>query len=47
MARLLPIGLDGATFDLIGPWAQSGLLPHLFHLMRERTWGSWRQPFPP
>jgi predicted AlkP superfamily phosphohydrolase/phosphomutase len=32
--RVLIIGLDGATFDLIEPWASAGLLPNLAHLMR-------------
>ena len=27
--RLLVIGLDGATFDLIKPWISDGRLPHL------------------
>jgi predicted AlkP superfamily phosphohydrolase/phosphomutase len=47
MARLLVIGLDGATFDLIRPWAQSGLLPHLARLMREGTWGEMASTIPP
>lgn len=31
--RVLIIGLDGATFDLITPWAADGRLPHLAQLM--------------
>lgn len=31
--RLLIIGLDGATFDLILPWARAGKLPHIAQLM--------------
>ncbi|MBC8228073.1 alkaline phosphatase family protein [bacterium] len=33
--RTLIIGLDGATFDLIKPWAQAGHLPALERLMAE------------
>jgi predicted AlkP superfamily phosphohydrolase/phosphomutase len=33
--KTLIIGIDGATFDLIQPWAQAGLLPTLSRLMRE------------
>ena len=32
--RLLIIGLDGATFDLIRPWATAGSLPNIARLMR-------------
>ena len=28
---LLIIGFDGATFDLIKPWARDGYLPHPAH----------------
>lgn len=37
--RTLIIGLDGATFDLITPWAQAGYLPHLSKLMEDGTYG--------
>ncbi|MGA9769402.1 MAG: alkaline phosphatase family protein [Blastocatellia bacterium] len=33
--KILIIGLDAATMDLIGPWAESGHLPTLARLMRE------------
>lgn len=33
--RLLIIGLDGATFDLIRPWAAAGKLPHIARLMEQ------------
>lgn len=33
--RTLIIGLDGATFDLIGPWARAGYLPTLAKLMAQ------------
>ncbi|MGH7195137.1 MAG: alkaline phosphatase family protein, partial [Candidatus Saccharimonadales bacterium] len=31
---MLVIGLDGATFDLLGPWAASGRMPNLARLMQ-------------
>ena len=33
--RVLVIGLDGATFDLIMPWIEEGLLPNLFKMIRK------------
>ena len=33
--RVAVIGLDGATFDLIGPWMDDGLLPNLATLRSE------------
>ena len=37
--RLLVIGLDGATLDLIRPWAERGELPVLSGLMARGSWG--------
>jgi predicted AlkP superfamily phosphohydrolase/phosphomutase len=37
--RVLLIGLDGATFDLLRPWADAGHLPHLGRLMAEGASG--------
>ncbi|MEI2692189.1 MAG: alkaline phosphatase family protein [Anaerolineae bacterium] len=37
--RLVIIGLDGATFDLIQPWIAAGELPNLQRLMAEGSWG--------
>jgi predicted AlkP superfamily phosphohydrolase/phosphomutase len=37
--RVLVIGLDGATFDLILPWVEQGLLPTIGQLLREGAWG--------
>ncbi len=31
--KIVILGLDGATFDLIYPWAKAGYLPYLAHLM--------------
>jgi len=35
--RLLVVGLDGATWDLIAPWTRAGRLPFLARLMAEGT----------
>lgn len=32
--RTLVVGIDGATFDLIKPWAKAGLLPTFAHLLQ-------------
>jgi predicted AlkP superfamily phosphohydrolase/phosphomutase len=45
--RLLILGLDGATFDLIEPWAADGSLPHLARLMAGGAWGRLRSTVPP
>ena len=37
--RVLVIGLDGATWTLLKPWAKAGLLPNLARLMAEGTYG--------
>lgn len=44
--RVLLIGLDGATLDLIAPWAAAGDLPHLARLMRAGAWGRLRSTTP-
>jgi predicted AlkP superfamily phosphohydrolase/phosphomutase len=38
-SRVLIIGLDSATFNLIEPWAAQGLLPNLARLMQEGAAG--------
>jgi len=45
--KVLVIGLDGATFDLIKPWADAGYLPTLQRLMQEGAHGSLRSTVPP
>jgi predicted AlkP superfamily phosphohydrolase/phosphomutase len=44
-ARVLVVGLDGATFDLIEPWKEE--LPHLARLMDKGAWGPLRSTVPP
>lgn len=46
MIRTLVIGLDGATLDLIEPWAQAGHLPHLRRLMERGAYGELRSVMP-
>jgi predicted AlkP superfamily phosphohydrolase/phosphomutase len=36
---LLILGLDGATLDLVAPWAADGTLPHLAQLLRDGASG--------
>lgn len=45
-APLLVIGLDGATFDLIRPWAAAGRLPVLARLMETGAWAPLRSTVP-
>jgi len=45
--RVLIIGMDGATFDVIRPLAGAGQLPNLARLMREGCWGPLRSTVPP
>jgi predicted AlkP superfamily phosphohydrolase/phosphomutase len=47
MTKLLIIGLDGATFDLIKPWAAEGQLPTLAKLMRDGVSGDLESTLPP
>jgi predicted AlkP superfamily phosphohydrolase/phosphomutase len=45
--KVLVIGLDGVTFDLLGPWIESGELPTLQRLVRQGAWGKLRSTLPP
>ncbi len=47
MSRVLVIGIDGGTLDLLRPWAEEGLLPHLARLMDEGAWGPLESTLPP
>src|SRR3990172_4656204 len=46
MTRVLIIGLDGATLDLVRPWAEAGHLPNLHRLMCEGSYGPLRSVLP-
>lgn len=39
---LIVLGIDGATWELIEPWARQGLLPNFKRLMEEGAWGTLR-----
>jgi len=45
--KVLVIGLDGATFDLIKPFAAQGQLPHLKKLMDAGAWSELSSTIPP
>ncbi len=45
--RVLVIGLDAATFDLMRGWMEQGLLPNLGSLYRESASGDLRSTLPP
>lgn len=45
--KLLIIGFDGATFDLIKPWAAAGHLPNLARLMANGVHGELLSTLPP
>ncbi len=47
MGRVLAIGIDGATFDLIYPWTERGDLPNLARLMSEGAHGVLKSTLPP
>jgi len=45
--RVLVVGLDGATFRTLAPWADAGDLPELARLMATGCHGALRSTFPP
>lgn len=45
--RVLVIGLDGATPDLLFPWAKDGKLPHIADLINNGISGKLRSTIPP
>jgi predicted AlkP superfamily phosphohydrolase/phosphomutase len=45
--KVLIIGLDGATPELIDRWAEEDKLPNLKHLMQEGVYGKLRSVYPP
>ncbi len=47
MSRVLVIGIDGGTLDLIRPWAEAGLLPNLARLMAEGVCAPLESTLPP
>ncbi len=47
MARVMIVGLDGATFDIIHPLVRRGRLPALAHLISQGAHGVLRSSIPP
>lgn len=45
--RVIAIGLDGATWDLIRPWAHEKKLPTFRQLIQEGAWGQLESTVPP
>jgi predicted AlkP superfamily phosphohydrolase/phosphomutase len=45
--KVIALGLDGATFDLILPWVEEGILPHMAKILREGVWGELESTIPP
>lgn len=45
--KIIVVGLDGATFDLIRPWAAEGYLPVLNKIMQEGAHGELGSTLPP
>ena len=45
--RVVLLGLDGATFRLIKPWAEEGFLPNFARLFSEAAWGELDSTIPP
>jgi predicted AlkP superfamily phosphohydrolase/phosphomutase len=46
-SKVLVIGLDGGTLDLIEPWAREGVLPTFKRLLNEGAWAPLRTTIPP
>ncbi len=47
MGKVLVVGLDGATFDVIRPLVEAGRLPTLATLLKEGAWGPLKSAIPP
>jgi predicted AlkP superfamily phosphohydrolase/phosphomutase len=45
--QVIILGFDGATFDLIKPWASQGKLPAFAKLMETGAWGDLASTIPP
>lgn len=45
--RVFLLGLDGATYDLIGPWLEQGALPNLRAFMDKGAYGTLYSVVPP
>ncbi|RME45634.1 MAG: hypothetical protein D6791_10260 [Chloroflexi bacterium] len=47
MSKVLVVGFDGATFDVVLPLVSQGRLPNVANLMQRGTWGPLRSAIPP
>lgn len=47
LSKVLIIGLDGATWTVLEPYIQKGLLPNLARLRSQGCWGELRSTLPP
>jgi predicted AlkP superfamily phosphohydrolase/phosphomutase len=47
VSRVLVVGIDGGTFDLIKPWAEAGDLPNLARMMAEGVHSPLESTIPP
>jgi predicted AlkP superfamily phosphohydrolase/phosphomutase len=45
--KVVVIGLDGGTFDILQPLLQAGHMPHLQQLLASGSWGSLHSTLPP
>jgi predicted AlkP superfamily phosphohydrolase/phosphomutase len=45
--KVMCVGFDGATFDLIRPWVAAGKLPHFERIMQDGVWGELESVVPP
>lgn len=45
--KVVIIGLDGGTWDLLKPWADRGDLPNMQKLMKKGVWGDLASTVPP
>lgn len=46
MSKVLVIGLDGTTFDLLNPWIEAGYLPNFSRLLQEGAHGVLKSTIP-
>ncbi len=47
MKKVIILGLDGATFDLIKPWIKEGKLPNFRKIIKNGTHGELKSTLPP
>src|SRR6185437_13458590 len=45
--KVMVLGLDGATWDVLEPLIREGLLPNLARLREQGSWGVLGSVFPP